>query len=552
MKYGIYFLFILLFGFGFSQQTESRHFDSAANPYGEANSQTINHIGSGGAPQEIMTVDEEDILMIPNMNSYTTLPQQKQIVTHPGLNTVVYANRQDPATYMGGINGHFRYSVSTDGGQNWTKGIGVTNADAAGLGLGRHPEAVLFTNVVNPSVNDLKLHLAGPIVDVSGVGFAGQIYNSVTSNLTSPNNYIVTQEDYVNQGNDLFYSECTHQGINSGIFWKVDVSKNSSDNNFYLHKGFYNPAIQKLQWTMHDTLEANWNIIPGGSAAKTAPNICFSPDGTKGYVICLGDLAGGAGGIYQPIVWEYDYATDSWMPPYEVSVNICPDLTNYFIQTTNSLTNGMYSTGYYSDLTVDANGKPHILVVLAAATAGLNQNAFGYGIVNSGGYQLADFTINSNNIWEMINIGTILPFTISSGVSTTDFAPHLSRTEDGYYLFYTWLEGTTPFSTNADLVGAMYDIQNDMISPSVNRTFNDPLFSGNVNQPKTAENVLEDNSPSSCGRLFIVPTVSTLLSPGTNNLLPQSINYFKDILFDCADAALPVNRCYNCNLNPCR
>ncbi len=507
-------------------------------------------------------VNSTPILVLPNPYGYAVVAEQKQVSTMPSLNTVAFANRQDPATYGGGNSGHFRYSVSTDAGQNWTTGIGVTNADAQTLGLARYPDNYLFAGGTNPTTNDLKFHISGPTVDISGSGFVGQVFNTVTSNLTSAAGFVVTQEDYVNQGNSLFYSEGTQQGYDSGIFWKVDGTTDAADDNLYVSKGTFNATSQKLEWTLHDTITATWNLAVDGASHWTSSNIAFSPDGKKGYICVLGDMVGGRDSIYMPVIWEYDFATDSWMAPYEVNINVFPELAGYvqqWVDTANvSISDGTVTTGFNCDLTVDENGNPHIMTVVGPASSGTSSPT-AYSISSGFGMQMMDITIDPWGDWNMITLSPVYTFRESLGsganVVNLDIATHLSRTLDGSRIFYSWCDtDTTGIGGNdnisPNLWGMFYDVDANMISSAVDWTFDDGFFATKARQPKTSEYVFEAASTSGCGALYTVPTTVLDFSDLTNMLSPVTIYYFKDVNYDCASADQNPVWFYNCASNP--
>ncbi|MBX7240911.1 MAG: T9SS type A sorting domain-containing protein [Bacteroidia bacterium] len=502
------------------------------------------------------------ILVLPNPYGYAVVAEQKEVCAMPSLDAVAFANRQDPATYGGGISGHFRYSVSTDAGQNWTTGIGVTNADAQTLGLGRYPDNYLFAGGTNPTTNDLKFHISGPTVDISGSGFAGQVFNTVTSNLTNAASFNVTQEDYVNQGNTLFYSEGTQQGYDSGIFWKVDGTTDAADDNLYVSKGTFNATTQKLEWTLHDTITATWNLAVDGASHWTSVNIAFSPDGKKGFICVLGDMVGGRDSIYMPVIWEYDFATDSWMAPYEVNINAFPELAGYvqqWVDTANvSISNGTVTTGFNCDLTVDNDGNPHIMAVVGPASSG-TASPTAYSISSGFGMQMMDITIDPWGDWNMITLGPVYTFRESLGsganVVSLDIATHLSRTMDGTKIFYTWCDtDTTGIGGNDNIApnlwGRFYDVDANLISTSVDWTFDDGFFATKARQPKTSEYVFEATSASACGMVYTVPTTVVDFSDLTNMLAPVTIYYFEDVSYDCSTADQNPTWFYNCASNP--
>ena len=53
-----------------------------------------------------------------------------------------------------------------------------------------------------------------------------------------------------------------------------------------------------------------------GNSQKVAPNMAFSPDGTTGWVVTLGDLVGGKDSTFQPIFMK----SSNGRPPFVSAV----------------------------------------------------------------------------------------------------------------------------------------------------------------------------------------------------------------------------------------
>ncbi len=517
-------------------------------------SRTGPSLGTGGI--EEVTVLSEQILTLPNSYGYLLNSLQKQLSSFPSLNAVSFLNRQDPATYGGGTSGHLRYSISTDKGINWTKGLGITNADAQTLGQARYPESYLFKNGGN-SVNDLKLTALCPVLDASGVNWNGHLYNSITDNLNN-SGYIVTQEDYVNQSSGLFSTQgITEQGNQSGIFWRVDSHLN--DDNYYVFKGSFNASTQKTDWVQHSVLSADWNEDSNGDAQKVGAIAAFSPNGSKGYIVALGDIAGGHDSIFQPIIWEYDLASDTWGNAAEIDINVFPQLSDYLQQWVDStgtpISNGLATTGFSFDVTVDFNGNPHIITLVGAASVGTGSTQ-AYAISTGFGMQMMDISKDDWGDWNMITLNPMMDFAGTFGTAPdeaqVEVTTQISRTEDGKYIFYTWTDSDTTGNTNftPDLWGSMYDVENDMISSAINWTTNDPLWTTKVIMAKSAPWVFETPDASTCQRTFKVPVVTIDFNVPNSIIQPCGIHYLKDINYTCASSTLNAPWFHNCNENP--
>lgn len=506
-------------------------------------------VEEGGSNMKTNSVTVTKLLTLPNAFGYSATGQ-KQLTAYPELNTVAFLNRQDPNTYGGGITGDLRYTISTDKGLNWSNTSvigGVVNTNAVSSGPARYPNSILFTNGGN-SLANLKLHTVAPTVDpASGSGWTSLLQLTIQSPTT--NSAYASQELYSYDGQGVFYSNgnITERIHNSGEFWMVCTSSITANNQYiYALKGYYDATLMAMVWEIKDSLTANWMPDNTGALMHSAASIAFSPDGTKGYVVAMGDIEGGRDSIFQPVIWEFNGST--FDNAYEVDINI-PDLNNYILQWADSAgtplaidTKGMVTCGRF-DLTVDYLGNPHIMAtVLAAATSG--QPYF----LSSGGYMREMDIHKQGGNWNFTQVARqlcfreVLPNTTSANADLTiDPQPMLSRSLDGKFLFYTWTDTDTTGATSTDNVapdfwGRMLDVSTGLMTDSINWTLNDPNWHTKSRIAKTSEYVFETTTASACGRAFEVPTSIIDFSNLGNVGAATNIYYFSDISYKCEDA----------------
>lgn len=519
---------------------------------------------TGTVPEPIylpQTVSSSYLGTSENIAGYAVNPVQNQLSCYPSLNAVAHIFRQAPQVYGGGNSGGLRYAISTDQGQSFvasnTQTVNPLQSKQA-----RYPNLHLFAN--GNSVNDLKLAYLAPTLEAGGSGWDGQVHGLVGQNVATAASIVVTQEDYVFQTSNGYSSVNEICERVPGEFWAI--TNNLLDENLYLQKGFYNATLGKIEWELHDTLTANYDTSQDGDAHWTNAMLAFSPDGTSGYVGVLGDLVGGQTRIYQPILWEYDNLTDSWGSPYEIQINQFPGLAADLQQVIDPVTglpysDGTASTAYNADLTVDANGNPHILTMVCAASWGISQTP--YTISLNCGMFVSDITKDSWGGWNMIKLSPQHVYTLyipqfpTNPISNIVNASFLSsRTADGNYLFFHWNDfDTTSLGPNIyvaypNLYGMMYDIQNQTLTARNSWTKNDAVWNEKAFVPKTSALVFENPTTSPCGKSFKVPTTTFKIDTLPNGTAFPAHYYLDDVYYLCDSANQPPSWYYSCAQSP--
>lgn len=120
----------------------------------------------------------------------------------------------------------------------------------------------------------------------------------------------------------------------------------------YVLMGFYNTNTKQIDWEIKNKIEraSTFHLI-----FSRAPVIAFSPDGTKGYMADIGDIATGQNQVCQPIFGEFN-GIDFSAPPFWININMPALLASYI--------DGNATCAFDMDMTVDMYGEPHFMAVV--------------------------------------------------------------------------------------------------------------------------------------------------------------------------------------------
>ncbi len=491
---------------------------------------------------------------------------QKQSYIMNDLNSVAFTFRNNPTASGAGNSGHLRYNISSNKGVTWavpTTGAGIGNINPTQSKLSRYPNCVLFTDpAVGGSTANARLGEMSAALNSSGSGWEGYVQMvvepNIFTNITTP---IVIQENYALLEGPVFIQHMTERV--PGEFWATAYSDVTTNDTMYVLKGTYSAANQAITWTYNDKLIPAWNTSVDGAAHWSMPKVEFSPDGKDGYVCVVGDLVGGQDSAYVPILWNYSLSTDHFSGGAEITINQFPQLQAFIMSFTDTIGNPPFSltgaptTTFNYDLTVDYEGDAHILCIVAPASSGSATPA-AYSVASGYGMQVMDITKDFTGGWNMIKLWDQQTFRedlpSASAATSLDPSMNLSRTEDGTYIFYTWSDtDTTGDPTNnannaPNLKGRFYDAQNHMVSPTTDWTYDDAVWVGNAQGPKTPGRVFE--SGAGCpGRTFTVPTTVCDIASGDPATVTDFF-YFSDINYSCQDANGTPEWFYTCAQNP--
>lgn len=511
-------------------------------------------------------------------NAFTMIyPETNPICTAPGIGmnggAVALIYRQNINECGGSTfdNGRLRYSFSTDGGVNWNVGNNtITNPTTSApanhcYGNGeinptytyrsRHPNLAFLSKGNNTT--DLDLVYTGAVLTPGAIG-GGFVWNGNVHGLVNQavGNGAVAQEEYRDQGADQFLSNSLVERI-PGEYWYVSSTADSLGNSttgINLNKGVYDSMLNKIVWNQElsiPILFSNSFLQHFNPLDPHSPQIAFSPDGSTGYAVFLGDLAGGRDSIYQVCWMESTDGGNNWTNPVAFDMEVFPELIEHIDlfkdASGNPLGTSIPSTAFNFDLVVDANNVPHIFALVG--------NGIDYSIQSGLKMSIYDFTKDQFGGWNMAFIadqGTFRGVFGNGPVQeqlTLDPYIQASRSPDGSFVYVCWTDTDTTGNfgdTDNDqpnLLGRGFNVNSWQLSAIKNFTFDDPNWAGRAITPKLPPVGLVN------GNIHTLPTVVMDMPSGIND--PVFLWYYSDITFDAlTDFTSPPEFFYSCQQNP--
>lgn len=493
-------------------------------------------------------------------------------------------------------NGLYRVSVSSDGGTSWNVGsAGTASATSTPIGcygigpinanytrVSRYPNFLLSLPGAGATQADMIGVYTGAVLDpgyptVEGWdGVVGGVVTGVTG--ASP---VTAQEDYFFDNNDQFQSYQLTERV-PGEYWYVawDYNGPGAANEvgelLKINKGTYDATTQSVNWTNQKTVVMPFVRYLGAGAtdsstARTTPLIAFSPDGTTGYVSMVADVYD-RDSVFLPVFLKSTDGGVSWGDPYEVKLREFPELIDLIqsfwivVDTTTGDTlpagNGVPTTGFDHDLTVDKNGNPHFVTIVANAgsnTADGGRTLPNYSISSALRMYVIDVTVDGFGDPNVLVMGSQATFRGSIGLigaggsdeTTADPWMQASRTPDGSKVFVSWTETDTTGdfgnndNSNPNFITRAVDVDQLKATDVTDWTLTDATWSSRAIMPKVAPVLLDDGAGN-----YTLPTVIMDVSPNTTLLNPVSYWYFSDVAYDDADFTNDISFFYNCKENP--
>jgi hypothetical protein len=372
------------------------------------------------------------------------LTQQNRVCAVDSLNLVVFMHRHDVTIFGGGSteNGKFRYDLSTDGGFTFSNEIGTMQNFYTNYG--RTPQAVVYNPGPTSIPFDAKLVWTGStdrFPTPGNIGLVAGVSDITTSSPTSTEHY-------------LFDADPTHVqgGLTPGLpgeFWIAEQLHNGSNymDTTIIYQGVYKGATQDVDWAVQQKVAIPYSKLYDGRNHSSVPNVAFSPDGMKGYVAFAGDLVGGTDSVYLPVIIQTSDGGATWGAATEVDLN-------QFAYVTDSLLVGENQVGIEPefDLTVDVNGNLHFFAHVYGAQ---DYEHYSYGPGEVPWHAMYDITTSDGgSSWEAHHVANAYTFygeygTPNPNLVVMDKQPQISRTEDGEFVFYSWVDSDTAVVTGS-------------------------------------------------------------------------------------------------------
>ncbi len=365
------------------------------------------------------------------------LTQQNQVVAVDSLNLIAFIHRNNFAVH-GGNSGQLRYDLSIDGGNTFNNDIGLMNP--LGTLPSRYPQMTILNASATTDPLNAKLVYSGITLASQFDGYVFGLTEVTTSGSPS------TTENYQFQGMSNGLSGGLCQGA-PGVFWMVDNQNSLTglSDTIYVYRGAYNQGTADVDWERTDSIPMQSYTGFGGQSIFANANIAFAPDGQTGWIAWLGDPIGGPDSTLLPVFCKTTDCGNTWSAPNEINLNTIPWVkdslqTLWVDQFGMPISNGRASCSYEFDLTVDADGNPHMLVVVGTGRD--------YNFLGSLAKFLGDVTTPDGGFtWDIDYLSPVLTFrTPYLGTSvnlTMDNNLQVARDEGGCNIFFAWVDSDT-------------------------------------------------------------------------------------------------------------
>ena len=395
-----------------------------------------------------------------------------QLYADPNLNTVMLMHRQvNPGS------GYLGYDISKSNGATgtWTTDIQVyasNGSNAAPNANARYPQGFIYNPAANTNPDNAYVTYFAPTLAGPNAGWGGVAYGSrLIATSGTP-----TQTEWVNDRNLIPDGGIiTHNGtvfVSDGSFTATSATTSEYADSLVVFKGtfngtdftytrtpIYNPLLTKID----------------GTKAYVGSSIAFAPNGTTGYLACIGHPAvfdPSIDSAYVPMVFKTTDGGTTWSATPTV-VNIAA------IQTIQDSLVGAfaYTTGFEFDMAVDMNGNPHIFCAVGAASTNWS---IGTGPGNWGVFDI--HSTDGGTTWNADLVKRPMTFrgcfgNCPSGPSGTflneDSRPQISSNWSGSKLYFVYFDtdsltfGTTD-NIFPDAWVANYDVASSSWTSPVN------------------------------------------------------------------------------------
>ncbi len=370
--------------------------------------------------------------------------EQNQVVAVDSLDMVAFVHRSNPSVF-GGSSGNLRYDVSIDGGGTFSNDIGPMNPTMSYVA--RYPNISVSNYFGGTNPLNAEFVYEASALNSGASSFDGHVYG-VSALYTSGSP--TTTEHYAFQGQGAMLPGGLTQSAR-GIYWVTDIEGNGTANtgDIYVYRGEYQPSLHDITFVRTDTIDDNSNLSFSGDPRLVGSNIAFSPDGEIGWVAWLGDVVGGNDSVFSPIFSKSTDCGETWSAAMEVNLDaiawIKDSLQTLWVDSLgNPASDGNASCAFDYDLTVDADGNPHMAVVICTG--------IDYSVSSGLAKFLGDVTTpDGGSTWEVDYISPVLTFrTPEFGASTTvtmDNQPQIARDEGGCNIFFSWADSDTALVT---------------------------------------------------------------------------------------------------------
>jgi hypothetical protein len=403
----------------------------------------------------------------------------------PWVNSVVFTHRMLGGTELEG-NSRVAYDLSTDGGDTWTTDIQIYTPTGPDPGTGypqdagRYPQGAIINDVTNSDpANAYYSYWICALDNSNGDAWGGHAYGSnVLTEIDPPD---PSQVNLTSEGDVLRYVPDSYHATQQAEAWYAEPTSDLSGGtpaytgNLLVGHGMMNDD---------DEIEFEEDLFPFLAAGDGINDnkIAFGDDGQVGYILVMTDAVSDPVPYtsYHPVLLKTEDGGESWSDPMHVQLggeDGIESLQNYF--TDEAILGAGYPEGfdreevYYNmgfqvDLIVDQDDNPYITVIIAIGDEDgwyPNETQMAtWNLYSEDGGMTWDADPLYDNLWLQADIGGVVQYN----------RPYASRSYDGHYLFFSWLDSEIDVATQNDrpniyVVG--YDVEDNRYSEVFNVTY---------------------------------------------------------------------------------
>lgn len=496
---------------------------------------------------------------------------QKSIVwADNDLNTITHFHRQGGTLDPGGYSGDLSYDISTDGGMTWTNMVECYLSTISGgqynIDAGRYPNHGIYNPPGNTDPANAYVTFFAPTLDGTNGsgGWGGWAYGRARiGDVTDTTKHLEssTPPDYYLYIPDGF-EVSNASGVAMSSDMHIDWTSGSAvyQNQLLLARGTWDEGTMDFIYEKQKLDFVTYVDPTNGTVFPTMTKIAFAPDGQTAWLVAIADDGNiepldPAYHYFYPVFWKSTDGGETWGDPIDVRLDGpdgIPAILNYltdeqlatiFNPPIPARDEIAYTTAFDCDLAVDAWGNPHMAVFVGVG------GSSAYSIVTAP-YCFAAFDIFSTDggtTWDAYNCGTANLFRgiFPDDTYTEDNRIQIASTQDGEYMFVTWLdtqlEGAT--DNNApDVMARGIDVnmppipwrytlnENGEDAPNNVTAFSEAMWQAYFQA--TSRYVLSDNGS------FTIPITYQQMQTPFDATLPVQYKYIQDFVYTDADFAI--------------
>ncbi len=396
-------------------------------------------------------------MMSSSYNLLTLLVSQSNCLSYnKELGAVAFTHRQSPNYGNAGANsGNTQITYTTNWGTNWDS---LVYGYSQGASAYRYPSGAIYNPTGNTTIGNAFAVGSGPIT--TGSGWVGNYYVSGQLNGTN----LDSQEQYVGGGSwpTEFFSRIDFDMVAGKAKVLGSLTDDENYTNFRGHIiniGTFNSGTNTFDWTF-DSIKPRAVADAAGDLQMGLGYQAWSDNGQIGYVVTYGvDSAATTPGTrtYQPMVYKTTDGGTTWnqyQPAFDwlnLMMNHPDQLAAKYLYSYNGTdAKPFFTTTNGSDLVVDKNGELQICIQITSGYSD-HPDSLGYTFGGLPNYIYNCWTDPTDG-WKMQLIDSIQANASNGEASLVwyesqagvfydnDARLQMSRSEDGYKLFFVWAD----------------------------------------------------------------------------------------------------------------